>query len=350
MSGFGSEEDIRLSLAAGFAVHLTKPIDVGRLDEAIRASSRPSRRPPADRPGRVPGGPRPRALVEGTEARAIGPRGAFPVPAEGKGRGRDWIRRRALLGGLAQLLAGAGQDGADGVLGDAELLADLAVVQERQVIEPDDFRLALGQVLEHAPDLLGGGDRLGLVGGLVGESLAVGRRVAQLGLAVPLDQLLDADPARHDRQVGRQRAGALEAAEHAVVVVDEGQEDLRGDVLDVRRGERLAAGVGGVPDDVIDQAHVPIDEVVPGPRLVPQAAVDQMAVDVAQRHGQDSPGGHRRRSRPGSDPPWRHGSDGVLCIPNSTPPIGLRKRAGGAPRRAGSGSARIAVPADGPGG
>jgi hypothetical protein len=35
MSGFGSEDDVRQSLAAGFATHLTKPIDVGQLDEAI---------------------------------------------------------------------------------------------------------------------------------------------------------------------------------------------------------------------------------------------------------------------------------------------------------------------------
>ena len=35
MSGFGSEEDIRFSREAGFAVHLTKPIDVNRLEAAI---------------------------------------------------------------------------------------------------------------------------------------------------------------------------------------------------------------------------------------------------------------------------------------------------------------------------
>jgi DNA-binding response OmpR family regulator len=35
MSGFGSEEDVRFSHEAGFAAHLTKPIDVGRLEAAI---------------------------------------------------------------------------------------------------------------------------------------------------------------------------------------------------------------------------------------------------------------------------------------------------------------------------
>jgi CheY-like chemotaxis protein len=36
MSGFGSEEDVRLSREAGFAIHLTKPIDVARLEAAIQ--------------------------------------------------------------------------------------------------------------------------------------------------------------------------------------------------------------------------------------------------------------------------------------------------------------------------
>jgi signal transduction histidine kinase len=36
MSGFGSEEDVQLSQQAGFAIHLTKPIDIARLDAAIQ--------------------------------------------------------------------------------------------------------------------------------------------------------------------------------------------------------------------------------------------------------------------------------------------------------------------------
>jgi signal transduction histidine kinase/ActR/RegA family two-component response regulator len=35
MSGYGSEEDLRQSLEAGFVEHLTKPIDLGRLEEAM---------------------------------------------------------------------------------------------------------------------------------------------------------------------------------------------------------------------------------------------------------------------------------------------------------------------------
>ena len=36
ISGFGSEEDLQDSARAGFAEHLTKPIDLNRLESAIR--------------------------------------------------------------------------------------------------------------------------------------------------------------------------------------------------------------------------------------------------------------------------------------------------------------------------
>ena len=36
ISGFGSEEDVEQSTGAGFAEHLTKPIDLNRLESAIR--------------------------------------------------------------------------------------------------------------------------------------------------------------------------------------------------------------------------------------------------------------------------------------------------------------------------
>ncbi len=38
MSGFGAEEDLRQSRDAGFFDHLTKPIDLKRLDNAIRSA------------------------------------------------------------------------------------------------------------------------------------------------------------------------------------------------------------------------------------------------------------------------------------------------------------------------
>ena len=35
LSGYGMEDDVRNSLAAGFALHLTKPVDVAELKKAI---------------------------------------------------------------------------------------------------------------------------------------------------------------------------------------------------------------------------------------------------------------------------------------------------------------------------
>ena len=37
LSGYGQEQDIRQSLAAGFALHLTKPVNMPRLTEAVTA-------------------------------------------------------------------------------------------------------------------------------------------------------------------------------------------------------------------------------------------------------------------------------------------------------------------------
>jgi hypothetical protein len=42
LSGFGSSDDIEQSRSAGFALHLTKPVDFMRLEEAIgRLAERP---------------------------------------------------------------------------------------------------------------------------------------------------------------------------------------------------------------------------------------------------------------------------------------------------------------------
>jgi DNA-binding response OmpR family regulator len=37
ISGFGAPDDIQMSLDAGFTLHLTKPVEVRHLDEAIAA-------------------------------------------------------------------------------------------------------------------------------------------------------------------------------------------------------------------------------------------------------------------------------------------------------------------------
>src|SRR5689334_5318086 len=71
----------------------------------------------------------------------------------------------AVFGRATETVPRLRQVRADGVLGDAEFLADLAVVQEFQVVEPDDLGLAFGQVFEHLLDFLARGDRLGPAGG-----------------------------------------------------------------------------------------------------------------------------------------------------------------------------------------
>ena len=49
------------------------------------------------------------------------------------------------------------------------------------------------------------------------------------------------------------------------------QQNLRGDVFDVLGRQRGAAQIGGVMNDVINQAQETIDKVVPGPWIVMQA-------------------------------------------------------------------------------
>jgi PAS domain S-box-containing protein len=48
MSGFGTEEDLQLSREAGFFDHLTKPIDLSQLDEAIKRAISRAREPAGD--------------------------------------------------------------------------------------------------------------------------------------------------------------------------------------------------------------------------------------------------------------------------------------------------------------
>ena len=38
-------------------------------------------------------------------------------------------------------------------------------------------------------------------------------------------------------------------------------------------------------DHVVDKPHITIDEIVPGAGLLPQAAVNQLAVNISQGHG-----------------------------------------------------------------
>ena len=153
-----------------------------------------------------------------------------------------------------------------------------------------------GRSLEHPLHFLGGDDRPRHPRGTVVDERAVGVGVTELLLAMAADQFLHAGPAGDHREVGRQRADPLEPPEDRIIVVHDLQEDLRGDVLDILGGQDAAPRVGGVLDDVVDQAHVAIDEVIPGTGLLPQATVEKVAIDVTQRHGPAS-SGRRRHDR-----------------------------------------------------
>ena len=115
--------------------------------------------------------------------------------------------RVALLGDPFQAPPSLGEDGPDGVLGDAELLADLAIVQILQVVEPDHLGLALAEVCEHPLHFLGRDDRLGL-GAAARPRRSPGGpwsgRVPPRGTAG--GPALMPTPRADDGQIGRQRA------------------------------------------------------------------------------------------------------------------------------------------------
>jgi hypothetical protein len=69
-------------------------------------------------------------------------------------------------------------------------------------------------------------------------------------------------------------------AEDRQVIVDDGQENLGGEVLAVGGGEAQRPALGGVVDDVDYEAHVAVNEVFPGPRLIVEAAVEEIAVNI----------------------------------------------------------------------
>src|SRR5207237_3388862 len=77
--------------------------------------------------------------------------------------------------------------------------------------------------------------------------------------------------------------------EYLVIVGDDLQQDFHGDVFNVFRLQAGAAEVGGRMDDVVNQAQEAVDEIVPRPRLLLEAAVQQVAVDRGKSH-EETPG------------------------------------------------------------
>ena len=88
----------------------------------------------------------------------------------------------------------------------------------------------------------------------------------------------------HD-QIRRETALALELAQHGVVVRDDLQQHLGGNVLGVLGAERHTAQVGGVVNRVVNQAEKAVHEFVPGGRFLRETAVQEFLVHLRERHG-----------------------------------------------------------------
>ncbi len=174
------------------------------------------------------------------------------------------------------------------------MLADLPVVQILQMIELDDLGLAPAQMLQHPRDFFRRGDRFRRALTIFTKIRAVRLRMAQLGLTLTLDHFLHANPTCNNGEIGRQRAFPSESAEDIIILVDDLQENLGGDILNVSLGEHEAARVGNMMNDVVNQAHVTINEIVPGPGFLPQATVEKLSINVAQGHWRASSHSSRR--------------------------------------------------------
>ena len=153
------------------------------------------------------------------------------------------------------------------------------------MVEANDFRLAIAEIFEHLVDFFGRHDRFDFVGRAVVDKGPVGVHVTELFFPMSLDELFDAGAPGDHREIGRQRAQPFELFQHGIVVGDDFQQDLSRDVFDVFGSQKAASRVGDVLNHVVDQAHVAVNEVVPCAGLFRQAAIDELAVNVAQGHG-----------------------------------------------------------------
>lgn len=203
--------------------------------------------------------------------------------------GRD-VRVRNRNAVFAQLFPRAGEDRADRVHGDVQLGADLFVGPALQVVEADDFALFAADAAEEHFHLFEAFHALLGRFAVVDEQVRIGRR-----LDVPLAdrisdaraavEFVDADAARDHRQVRAEARVALELPQHFVVVRDDLEEYFPRDVFHVFGVHLGAADVRGEVDGVVDEAEEAVHEIVPRPRHLGQAALEQLFIDGCQRHG-----------------------------------------------------------------
>ncbi len=100
-----------------------------------------------------------------------------------------------------------------------------------------------------------------------------GRRLHVAGGRAP-SQFLDANPPGDDRQISGQAARPTELPQHGVIIGDDLQHHFGGQVFHVFRPQWRTAQVGGVMDDVINEAEEAIDEIIPGAGMTAETALE----------------------------------------------------------------------------
>lgn len=197
------------------------------------------------------------------------------------------IAARCDLGQLSGRLIGAGaaahfrtsaaEHGADAVFRHADDVANFLVGLAFKMIHADDRGFGTAELAQQSVEYFVVADPLFEIV-ILGSGLM--DHVAQRRGRPTVDELADDDSTGDDGKVSGQGALAAEMTEHGQVIVDDGEEYFCCQVFAIRGGEAQRPALGGVVDDMDDEPHVAVDKIFPGPRLVVQAAVEEIAVNI----------------------------------------------------------------------
>ena len=159
------------------------------------------------------------------------------------------------------------------------------------MILPDDCGVGRGQVFEHLADfflivdaVLGGSGVRG-VGIDVGHGRMMDRDMPQRFRLPPAGDFVNDNPSADDRQIPGERAFLAKATQNLSIVLEQFQEDLGEKVVLIVRGQRHAARMGRVPNDVHEQPREPVHKILPASRFIREAASQQFAVNFGESHG-----------------------------------------------------------------
>ena len=183
--------------------------------------------------------------------------------------------------------SGPAEGGADAVLGDAHVGADLVVAFSFEMIEPHDFGFCLGKAVHQLLDFVPVVEAFFRGGNVAVAVLVLSFRLPlqDAGFArsqggyFPLKELADNDPAGYDGQVSRKAASTSESPQNGKVVSQDGEENFSREVFAVLLGNLECAGVSGVVDDMDHETDEAVYEVLPRAGLTVQATLEQLFVD-----------------------------------------------------------------------